>query len=181
MSILDRILLVLLTLGSLAVAVLLLLLGAGVLGSWPSIVLTNAATYPMYTIIVAVVFGLLALRFLFYRWARPQEDYIMLPGDHGFIRISFETIRQLANRTGKSVRGVQDFDTRVRNGQAGVLLAVRVRVMPDIDIAQMSAEIQQAVKDYVEHTAGVTVERVTVNVVELASHTQNKNTRAWAD
>ncbi len=181
MSILDRILLVLLTLGSLAVAVLLLLLGAGVLGSWPSIVITDAATYPMYTIIVAVVFGLFALRFLFYRWARPQEDYIMLPGDHGFIRISFETIRQLSNRTGKSVRGVQEFDTRVRNGQAGVLLAVRVRVMPDIDITQMSAEIQQAVKGYVEQTAGVTVERITVNVVELASHTPNKNTRAWAE
>lgn len=181
MSILDRILLVLLTLGSLAVAVLLLLLGAGVLGSWPSIVLTDAATYPMYTIIVAVVFGLLALRFLFYRWARPQEDYIMLPGDHGFIRISFETIRQLSNRTGKSVRGVQEFDTRVRNGQAGVLLAVRVRVMPDIDITQMSAEVQQAVKGYVEQTAGVIVERITVNIVELASHTSNKNTRAWAD
>ncbi|WDL97027.1 alkaline shock response membrane anchor protein AmaP [Alicyclobacillus sp. ALC3] len=181
MSILDRILLVLLTLGSLAVAVLLLLLGVGVLGSWPSIVVTDAATYPMYTIIVAVVFGLFALRFLFYRWTRPQEDYIMLPGDHGFIRISFETIRQLSNRTGKSVRGVQEFDTRVRSGQAGVLLAVRVRVMPDIDITQMSAEIQQAVKGYVEQTAGVTVERITVNVVELASHTANKNTRAWAE
>lgn len=181
MSILDRILLVIFTLSSVCAAVVVLLFGAGVLGTWPTTVLANGQTYPLYTILAAVVFGLLALRFLFYRWSRPQEDYVMLPGEHGFVRISFETVRQLSNRTGKSVRGVQEFDTRVRNGQAGVMLAIRVRVLPDIDLTQMSSQIQESVKSYIEQTAGVTVERVTVNIVELAAHPTNKTTRAWVD
>ncbi|MDQ0188360.1 alkaline shock response membrane anchor protein AmaP [Alicyclobacillus cycloheptanicus] len=181
MSILDRFLLVLLTLGSLCAAVILLLVGLGSAGGWIQTALSTAMAYPAYTIVIAIVFGLLALRFLFYRWGRPEEDYVVLPGDHGFVRISFETIRQLANRTGKSIRGVQEFDTRVRNGQAGVVLASRVRVLPDVELTQMSNEIQNAVKSYVEQTAGVTVERVTVNVVELAPHSANKSSRAWVD
>lgn len=181
MSILDRILLVLLTLCSLCAAVVLLLIGVDAQGGWIQSALSAAASHPVYAIVIAVVFGLIALRFLFYRWSTPGEDYVVLPGDHGFVRISFETIRQLANRTGKAVRGVQEFDTRVRNGAGGVLLAARVRVLPDVELLQMSSDIQGSVKAYVEQTAGVTVERVTVNVVELAPHAANKSTRAWVD
>lgn len=181
MSILDRFLLVLLSLCSLCAAIGLLLLGIGLQNGWLQSAAATAAAYPAYTIVIAVVFGLLALRFLFYRLARPSDDYVVLPGEHGFVRISFETIRQLSNRTGKAIRGVQEFDTRVRSGQAGVLLATRVRVLPDIEIPLMSAEVQGSVKQYVEQTAGVTVERVTVNIVELAPHAANKSARAWVD
>lgn len=182
MSILDRILLTLLALASLCVAILACLQGIGALNDWSSSALTNMYTYPgdVYTVVFSVVLALIAIRFLFYRRGTRELDYVVLQGEYGDIRISFTTIQQLSNRTGKSVRGVQDFDTRVRNGQAGILLAVKVRALPDLELARMSAEIQTAVKEYVEKTTGVAVERIAVNIVELASGAA-KSSKTWVD
>lgn len=182
MSILDRILLVILAVGALFAAVVVGLTGLGALGQWPDtfVMAMSVNQTAIYTVVIAVVFALVSIRFLFYRWGSQTVDHVILPGDHGHIRISFEAIRQLANRTGKTIRGVDDFDTRVRIGQAGIVLAVRVRALPDVQLARMSEEIQQAVKSYVEETGGVTVERVTISVTELSNQAA-KTQRAWVD
>lgn len=179
MSYIDRGLMVLLSLLSVCGAVVLFLLGLQVFGVDT---INSMLSYPgnVVVIVVAIVWFLLALRFLFYRTSRMDSDHVVLPGDHGSIRISFEAIRQLSNRTGKAVRGVQEFDTRVRTGQAGVWLAVRVKALPDTDLSGMSKTIQEEVKTYVEQTTGVSVERITVNIAELAS-TPARASKAWVD
>ncbi|MCL6506963.1 MAG: hypothetical protein K6T59_08055 [Bryobacteraceae bacterium] len=131
-------------------------------------------------VVVAVIVGLVALRFVFYRWASPEPDYVSIPGEHGQIRISFETIRQLANRTGRTVRGVQELETRVRAGQNGILLAIRVKALPDLELDKVSGELQSAIKAYVERTTGLNVERVVVNVAEVTG-SPAKNTKAWVE
>lgn len=180
MSLLDRVLLGLLALWGLVAAAIGFLVSIGI---WPTAggALQLLPQAPITSIVIEVVLALLALRFLFYRLGRAADvDAIVLPGDHGNIRISFDTLKQLANRTGKAVRGVQDFDTRVRSGQHGVMLAVRVRALPDLDLAQMSAQIQREVKEYVEKTSGVGVESVTVNIVEISGNSV-KTPRTWVD
>ncbi|MCL6631655.1 MAG: alkaline shock response membrane anchor protein AmaP [Alicyclobacillus herbarius] len=174
MSIIDRFLLVILSLGVLCASILLVVFGLGAGAQWQSDVYLTLTTYPgnIYTVVLAVVFALVALRFLFYRVGKASPEYISLPGPNGQIRISFDTIRQLTNRTGREIRGVQEFDSRVRHGQNGILLAVRVRALPDVDLSAMGSEIQSAVKEYVERNSGILVERITVNVVELARSPQ---------
>lgn len=180
MSYLDRILIVILSLASMVGAVILFLLGLGVLAGGQD--LSVLSTYPgnIYALVGAVIWFLLGLRFLFYRISRPEADHVVLPGEYGNIRISFDTIRQLSNRKGRGVKGVQEFETRVRNGQAGVWLAVRVKALPDVDLGLMSRELQADIKDYVEQTTGVAVERITVNIAELAS-TPSKAGKAWVN
>ncbi len=182
MSILDRTLLIILALGSLVASVFAFLLGIGVFDDNSVSAVLPLSTYPynVYTIVVAIVFALVAVRFVFYRWSSPDPEYVVLQGDHGQIRISFDTIKQLANRTGRSIRGVQEFDTRVRNGQAGIWLSVRVKALPDLDLSRVSAEIQTAVKDYVEHTTGINVEKVIVNIAELAG-SPAKSAKTWVE
>lgn len=180
MSLLDRILLGLLSLWGLVAAALGFLISIGL---WPTAggPLQLLPQAPVTSIIIEIILALVALRFIFYRVGRASDvDAIVLPGEHGNIRISFETIKQLANRTGKSVRGVQDFDTRVRSSQSGVMLATRVRALPDLDLSQMSAQIQREVKEYVEKTSGVSVESVTVNVIEISGNSV-KTQRTWVD
>jgi uncharacterized alkaline shock family protein YloU len=181
-SILDRFLLIILALGGLCAGLFSILLGSGVFGPWSVTPFGDFSYYP--TDIVAVVIGLVllivALRFFFYHLGAKRVDFVMLDGEHGNIRISFETIRQLANRTGKSVRGVHEFDTRVKETSNGVMLLVRLRVLPDIDLSAMASEVQGSVKTYVEHTTGVRVDRVVVHIHEVAGASV-KGSKAWVD
>jgi uncharacterized alkaline shock family protein YloU len=181
-SILDRILLVVLALCSLFVSVFAFLLGVGVFGDGSVASVVSVAEYPynIYTIVFSIVFALVSIRFLFYRVGSAEPDYVVLQGENGQIRISYLTIQQLANRTGRSIRGVQEFETRVRNGQAGVLLSARVKAIPDVDLARVGSEIQQAVKDYVEKSTGITVERVLVNIAELANGSA-RSPKTWVE
>lgn len=180
MSALDRVLLIIFCLAGLAAGACAFLVGAGALA--PAGGVGEWAAYPDNTYLMAggVVFALLAVRFLFYKVRRREPDFVLLPGDFGHIRISFDTIRELANRTGRSVRGVHELDTRVRHGQSGIVLAVRVRALPDLDLAQMGREIQEAVKAYVERTTAVVVEQVLVSVTEISGGASARGSRGWS-
>lgn len=180
MSVLDRILLVVLALLGLCCAIMAFFLGVHSLSDSTMAVWLLSRKVDATVIVLSIVFAVISIRFLFYRLGGSPVDYIALSGDHGHIRISFDTFRQLAIRSGKSVRGVEDFEARVAQGQSGVVVAVRVRVLPDVDIARVSADVQQAVKTGIEQATGVTVERIPVNVVELAQR-GSKGPRAWVD
>ncbi|SIS63070.1 alkaline shock response membrane anchor protein AmaP [Alicyclobacillus vulcanalis] len=181
MSIGDRFLLFLLSLIGLVLGVLLALVGGQVISvTWAASELT-AQPWNVVSLVVGVVAALLSIRFLVYRSRRrgqgvPAES-VLLAGDHGQIRISYETLRQLANRRGSQLKGAESFDSRVRQGREGVLIACWMQVLPDVDIAALSREAQAAVKEYVEQTAGVQVERVMVHVVELAQ--SGRAGKAW--
>lgn len=183
MSVLNRILLVILSLGTLVAAIVLLLFAVNVNGTWQTDMIAEVSHYPgdVTAAVLAVIFGLLAIRFLFYRTQSGEAQFVTLPGEGGQIRISFDTIKALSNRIAAGVKGVQELDTRVRHGQNGVLLAVRVRVLPDIDLAEMAGRIQDVVKEYVERTTGIAVERVIVSVTELARSQGKAHQKAWVD
>ncbi|MBX5436307.1 MAG: alkaline shock response membrane anchor protein AmaP [Alicyclobacillaceae bacterium] len=168
MNALDRVLLILLCLASFAGGVVVCLAGAAVLAGPDVDAVLSHAHARTAAIVAGVVWALLAVRFFLYRWGRRRLDYVTLPGEHGQVRISYDTIQQLANRAGRSIQGVFDLDTRVAPGVSGVCLALRVRALPDVELSRMSTDIQAAVKSYVEGTAGVGVERVTVNVMEVS-------------
>jgi uncharacterized alkaline shock family protein YloU len=178
-SILDRVFLVLLALSGLCAGVVAILLGTGY--TFGDLMFWSSYPYNLYLIIGGIIAVLLSLRFFFYRLRRSQPDFIVLDGEHGSIRISHETIRQLSNRSGKSIRGVQDFETRVRSSERGIILLTRVRVLPDVELARMSTDIQISVKEYVERTTGVDVEQVVVNITELATSSSAKSAKAWVD
>lgn len=176
----DRFLLFLLSLVGLVLGVLLALLGAGVISvTWAASAIT-VEPWNVVCLVVGAVGALLSIRFLFYRSRRGSggpAEAVLLPGDHGQIRISYETLRQLANRRGSQLKGAESFDSRVRQGHDGILIACRMQVLPDVDIAALSREAQAAVKEYVERTAGVKVERVIVHVTELAPN--GRVGKAW--
>lgn len=182
MSILDRILLILLSIGGVFSGAVFALMGMGAFGNvqLPQGWIVNEYPINVYAIVLGVILLFISLRFLFYRLGGVQVDYVLLPGEHGNVRISYETIEQLANRTGKSIRGVQDFTTRIRTSSSGIVLYTRVRALPDIEFPRMTEEIQNAVKTYIEHTAGVHVEQIIVNIVELAGPVA-KSAKAWVE
>ncbi|WP_018132463.1 alkaline shock response membrane anchor protein AmaP [Effusibacillus pohliae] len=163
MGALDR---VLLFLFSAAVAVLAVLIGAQMLQlQWAAQLF---AEYRLEILVGAAVLLLVSLRFLFFRAGGSKEPQsIVHKTEHGDVRISLQTLESLADRAARLVRGVSELKTKVRPAEAGVRIGLRVSVDPDLDIPQITTSVQQKVKDYVESTAGVSVQNVVVYVNDI--------------
>jgi len=118
----------------------------------------------------AVIILLVSLFFLFYRSKTrdktPQTITHRL--EQGDVKISYQTLEQLVERAATRTRGVQNLKSRIQQGEHGMKIAIRYAIEADLDIPKTTEEIQKHVKEYVEQTAGIPVQDVTVYVTELS-------------
>ncbi|GGG56811.1 alkaline shock response membrane anchor protein AmaP [Paenibacillus radicis (ex Gao et al. 2016)] len=144
---------------------------------WISIEDLNGIVDNMYRIssiqITVIVIGLLlllmSLRFFFvslYRGsaAAPSIDQRT---DFGDIRISIDTIENLALKAASKHRGVKDLKARIRATDAGLDIVLRAVVDGESSIPALTEEIQRAVKEHVEDIAGIPVTNVAVFVANV--------------
>lgn len=87
----------------------------------------------------------------------------------GEIRISLNSIENVAINASKRCNGVRESKTFVRKADDGVEIEVRIIVMPDLSIPVISEEVQNRVKRSVEETSGIAVKNVKVIVDSIYS------------
>ena len=121
-------------------------------------------------IIVSAALLLMSLRFLYISVRRGGGAAASIDQrtEYGDIRISLETVENLALKAASRQRGVQDLRARIRVTDAGIDISVRAIVDGDSPIPSLSEEMQRAVKDYVEEITGIPVANVAVFVANIA-------------
>jgi uncharacterized alkaline shock family protein YloU len=87
----------------------------------------------------------------------------------GEIRISLNSIENIASHTCKRINGVKESKTTVRKSEDGVQIEARMIVMPDMSIPVISEEVQGRVKKAVEEASGIMVKSVNVIVDNIYS------------
>ncbi len=87
----------------------------------------------------------------------------------GEIRISLNSIENIAINASKKAGGVKESKTLVKKAEDGVEIEVRVIVMPDLSIPAISEDVQGRVKKAVEDAAGIPVKNVKVLVDSIFS------------
>lgn len=87
--------------------------------------------------------------------------------DLGDIRISMETLRNLALKSASRVKGAQDFKVKVQHSTAGLEIIVKIFVDGERSITVITEEVQQSVKEYIEDITGIPVASVSVFVANL--------------
>jgi uncharacterized alkaline shock family protein YloU len=111
---------------------------------------------------------------LFYisvRSSREQSPSIDQRNEWGEIRISIDTVENLALKSASRTRGVKDLRARVRVGSAGIEVMIRSMVDGEISIPALTEEMQAAVKQHIEEITGIPVASVSVfiaNVVQTS-------------
>lgn len=75
----------------------------------------------------------------------------------GEVRITLSALENLVVRGAHSVKGVRDVRPRVRITPEGVAVFVQASVTPESRIPEVSAELQNAIKESLEQTAGIEV------------------------
>lgn len=169
----DRVLLFVFSLVSGAFAVILLLLILDFLPYFdPALWVTQVqeTTWAFFTTIsISAIILLISIRFLLLsiknEASRPPS--VDQRTDIGDIRISLETLRNLALKSATRVKGAQEIKVKVQLTASGIEIIVRVFVDGERSITSITEEVQQSVKEYVEDITGIPVASVSVFVANL--------------
>jgi uncharacterized alkaline shock family protein YloU len=125
-------------------------------------------------IAVSAAVFLISLRFFYISLRRTNASAASIDQrtDFGDIRISLETVENLALKAAGRQRGVKDLRARIRVGEAGIDISLRAVADGETSIPTLSEEIQRAVKAHVEEITGIPVSGVSVfvaNIIQTAN------------
>jgi uncharacterized alkaline shock family protein YloU len=95
----------------------------------------------------------------------------------GSVEISLEAIDTLVQKCARGFSEVRDCKSKVTVTQFNdIIIAIRLHIMPDTDIPDLTARMQAELKSYVERISGISVREVKVLIestgVNLASKVQ---------
>lgn len=165
MIILDRILLGItgLVLVVLAGFLLSTILGSTVVINWlesPRL-LFDGSIVVLILVILAVYLAVLI--------SRTEKRFIVYPRELGEIRISTDCVESLIVEGAAQISGLE----QVRASFTDVVnpkVKLRVTVYPDHNLSELSEELQETVRDYVQKTVGVAIQEVEVFVDGIAKN-----------
>lgn len=120
--------------------------------------------------ILTVILLLLAAYLVILITRREQKRFIVYPRELGAVKISVDSVESLIMEAASQIPGLEQVKAEITNVDEPKVV-LRVRVHPDFNIPQLSEELQESVKDYVQSTVGVTIQEIEVLVVGIT----NKN------
>jgi uncharacterized alkaline shock family protein YloU len=174
MSIFDRILLTLYTLFGILLSLVLLGVALNILHTdlwsdagfgWPSLILSA----------VAVVLFLVSVRLLVVGFSKKKPVSALLTNtDLGVIRVSINTLDTLTQKAVRSFQEVKDIKSVVLSDAEGIRVQLKISVLPDVAMPELSGNIQAKVKEYVEALSGITVKEVQVYIESLSIAKQTR-------
>lgn len=174
LKLLDRVLLTLYTL-------VILMLSLGLLGFSIGLIPLDAALrwirglnfglgFGLAAFAAAVVFLVVSLRLLLAGFMRGKPTSTLLKHTElGAIRVSVQTLDNLAQKAVRSFAEIKDVKSVVLPDADGVRIQLKITVMPDVHMPDLTQNLQQKVKEYTEGLSGIPVKEVQVYVDNLTS------------
>ena len=120
--------------------------------------------------VIALAFFIVSLTFLFSGLkSNKDKKAVSKYTNIGEIKISLNTIENIALTASRRLNGVRDSKAYVFKADESVSIAIRAVVMPDINIPSLSEDIQAKVKKAVEESSGIGVADVKVIIDNVYS------------
>ncbi len=127
--------------------------------------LYQSNAYDVVVFIVGLVFFLLTLTILTSGLrGKRSAKYICLKTDEGLIRISTNSIENIALAMSKRFQGVKDAKAKVLYKNDNAEISVKIQVFTDVNVPALCKGIQERVKESVENSMEIKVSGVTVSV-----------------
>ncbi len=164
MTILDRFFLALsaAVLFLFAVLVAITIAGNPVLANWlqsPNLAL-DAFIPALILVLLGVYLVILAFRY-------ERKRYIVYARELGAVRISTDCIEGLIVESAREMAGIKDVGVRIVDVEQPKV-RLDIQILPDYNIPQLTQELQDKVKQYVDDTVGVALQEVEIVVVGIA-------------
>ncbi|RJX28028.1 MAG: alkaline shock response membrane anchor protein AmaP [Dethiobacter sp.] len=95
----------------------------------------------------------------------------------GEIRISFKAIENMVLTASRKIKGIREVNTRIDFIEQGLVIYMRIKVIPDVAIPGLVSELQGKVREYVQEISGASVAEIKVLVENIAQEKIEKNVR----
>lgn len=177
-SIFDRFLLSIYTLAIILVSLFLLLISLGAaiglisinaVGGYIASIIFNRQSI-VILIAVALLFLIVSIKLLFsgVRKAKPHSA-LLKSTDLGIIRVSISTLDSLAQKAVRSFNEVKDAKSFIVPEPDGIRVQIRIMVMPDVKLPELTVNIQQKIKEYIESISGIAVKEVRIYIDNIVT------------
>lgn len=174
MSIVDRILLVLLCVCGVALSVF----GALVMLRVVPLADLNAFFQALYdnwiyaalVVLAALLITVICIKLLFSgAGTKAPQSALIKVTEHGAVRIAVSALDSMAQKHVRMNDGVRDVKTGIELGDDGVRIRLRLALMPEANIPELTTELQSTLKGYIETLSGIHVKEVLLYVEDVAN------------
>lgn len=104
----------------------------------------------------------------------PMPRSVVLQAEEGEVRISLIAIETLVKQAADQIKGVREIKTSFFTKDEGLGVYIRATVTAEGSIPELSAQIQQVVRDHVLRIAGINIEEVRVLVENVSTSSRNR-------
>ncbi len=98
---------------------------------------------------------------------RKKPEALMQAGEFGDVHITLDALENMVLRVVQQMREVRDSNRRVEHTPQGLVVYLKVKVLPDQKLPGLTGELQANVKSYLEETTGINVSEVKVRVENI--------------
>lgn len=121
----------------------------------------------MYSLI-ALIFFIVSLRFLLSgimgNKESKQESFLIMQNEYGEVIIYAHTIVGLVDNIVAGFTGINNIDTKVDLSNGDIFLLMKGQISPEINIPEITKELQIKVKESLENTTGAKVGEIKVEI-----------------
>ncbi len=124
-------------------------------------------------LVLGVTAGLLLIALILlifgFRRAKGPGNAVLKGSEYGEVAISIAAIENIVLRVIQQTQGIKDVSRQVSFTQDGLVITVKIRVMPDVAMPSLTNELQSKIKEYVEEITGITVHEVKIIVENIVT------------
>ncbi len=114
---------------------------------------------------VILILMVLSIRSMFVSTGKQKVSAALAAStNEGGIYINLDTISDLASKAVKKVDGIRELKVKTVMAEDGANIAIKVALIPDCVIPEVSAEIQKSVKSDIEALCGIAVKKIVIQV-----------------
>ena len=176
MKIVDRLILALYSICIAALSLIIMVIPfnyAGIINIEYGVNLINGMNGNYIYSLLGLVFFIVSLRFLLSgiigNRDSKQESFLVMKNDYGEIVIYAHTIVGLVENIVDGFSGIKKIDTRVDLSNGVIYLLMKGEIMPEINIPEISKELQIKVKEKLESTTGAQVGEIKVEINNVSA------------
>ena len=123
------------------------------------------------TLVVLVVFILLAIKGIFYTSTKREngaEKGILIQNENGKLFISKDTINNMVSGVVKQVNGAEDISSKVLLTKEGAIsIDVTLYVTQEVVIKDLSNELQQKIKETIKKSMDIDIQSVNISIKNI--------------